>query len=92
MAKAPKQPNPANGQTAPRVVTLDKADYWELRAAIRDLELAQIEARQKVALAGARQNAVLERLAEAHGFDGAKRWAFDDDACTLTEADRAAPA
>lgn len=64
-------------------VVLDPADFWQLRARIRDTEAATTEAKQAIAAALQRQNELFEQLSKKYGFDPAVVYRWDDNACTL---------
>lgn len=71
-------------------VTLPPADYWELRARIRDVEAVELDARKaaeqfkaKTAAALAARQACFERLVTAHGLDGTTTYGWDDATCAL---------
>lgn len=71
-------------------VTLDKADYFELRALIRDVEAVDFDAlkaaqvfSQKRAAAVASRNQKFEALAQQHHFDPTLEYRWDDQTCAL---------
>lgn len=75
---------------APTPIPLPKADYFELRTLIRDLEVLDLEAQKaaneyRVKRAAAQQKcrAKLDELAATHGFDVTGTFGWDDAACAL---------
>lgn len=71
-------------------VTLPKADYYELRTAIRDLEIIELDAVKaaqacaaRAATARARLAALYDALSETHGLDATVTYRWDDATCTL---------
>jgi len=72
-------------------VVLDKGDYFELRTAIRDVEVVELDAmkaaqefarQQKAAMAA--RTALLDRLAAQYGFDPALEYRWNDAERSLT--------
>lgn len=71
-------------------VALPKAEYFQLRTAIRDVEAIELDAmkaaqsfHQQMAAAKARCNALFVELAKAHGFDASDTFGWDDATCEL---------
>jgi hypothetical protein len=71
-------------------VKLEKSDYFELRAKIRDVEAVELDAMkaaqvfsQRRAAAVQVRNAVFESLAKQHGFDPTLEYGWDDATCEL---------
>ena len=64
-------------------IVLAPADYWELRALMSDLDVAEAEAVQRIGAARQRRNVKFEALAEAHGFDPKLTYRWDDATCAL---------
>ena len=62
-------------------ITLDRGDYWELMAAQKSVELAKLEAQQRVAAAVAHADAVFQRLAPIYALDAAARYRTNDATC-----------
>lgn len=66
-------------------ITLDPADYWQLRARMQDVAAANAKAQQLVAEANAKHDAHAKALVEKYpGFalDNAA-WRLDDATCSL---------
>jgi hypothetical protein len=63
-------------------ITLDKAIYWELKAAI--LQMQQVQAEAQKAVEQAQQKAL--SLATAAGLDPQQNYTLDDAALTATAA------
>ena len=66
-------------------IALDNAEFWELRARIRDVQAVELEAlkaAEEFKKKAAESNAVLQKfwqgLATAHGFDLTKNYQLDD--------------
>lgn len=73
-------------------ISLDKADYFELRALVRDVEVVEFDAlkaadafKQKAAAAMARRDRKFEHLAKQHGFDPTRTYRWDDQTCELID-------
>lgn len=71
---------------------LERADYFELKSRIRDLEAidhdmlkAAVQFKERVAVALAKKQETFQRIAALHGITGDKAFRLDDDACALIE-------
>jgi hypothetical protein len=76
-------------------VKLEKADFFELMAALRLQEVVRLEAREKaaqvaeeyvrkeMAAVGEKGKALTARLATKYGFDATRPYRFDEATCEL---------
>jgi hypothetical protein len=83
----------ARRKAATRVI-LPRADYFELRALLRDIEAVELDALKaaaafKVKMQEARAKTAhkLAALAKAHGFNDQGTWGWDDATCALIRKD-----
>jgi len=77
-------------QAAETRIVLERGDYFELRALIRDVEAIELDAmkaaqvyRDRREAARQRSQTKFEALAKQHGFDPTKSYRWDDAACEL---------
>ena len=84
---------PAPPPEARRVIELSPAEFWQLRALVRDVEALELEfVRLKEDLTRRAQEAVARRddtltaLAAKYGFPPERRYQFHDATCSLHEA------
>lgn len=68
-------------------VPLESSEYWELRAKIRDVEVADMQARQAVSAAMQARNAAFDALAAKYGLDSKLAYECDDRTCELIVRD-----
>jgi hypothetical protein len=71
-------------------IALDAADYWKLRALIRDVDAAEhdllsaeVRLRAAVALATKKRAAFYEEMATKYGFDANADYGWDDASLQL---------
>lgn len=71
----------------------DPVDYWQMRAIVRDVQAAELQAVQARALAERAvldakkaSNALMDALGKKYGFDPATTFVWDDATQTLTVA------
>ncbi len=76
----------------PTGVVLPAADYWELRALIRDVEAVEMDAMkaaqhfgQQAQAAKLKADAKFKAMADAHGLDRSKTYGWNDATCELIE-------
>lgn len=72
--------------------TLEKADFFELRTLIRDVEAVELDAlraanafKQRAAEAESARNRKVVALGTQYGFDPDATYRWDDATCTLIE-------
>lgn len=64
-------------------IVLEPAEFWQLRARIRDTESAAADAKAAINAALQQQNAYFDVLSKKYGFDPAVTYRWNDKTCTL---------
>jgi hypothetical protein len=66
------------------VIKMDRADFFEMLAQVRLVEVLSLEAAAKIGPEEARKRKLVEDMAERYNFDPLAAWRYDTATCTLT--------